>query len=520
MLKIKQLGRKILAVTILAAMVTAAGCGGKSTETKAPADSATQAPADTKDTAKDTATQAPVEKAEKTKITVYRNLFNLGAPDEGEVKKVQDAINSYIGDKINVEIDLHEFSSSEYKDKANLALINGEVDLFWTASWIETIKANDLVKQKAVADLTDKLPNYDVYKSIPDWVWPGSAYAEKNYFIPVYKDMAEGYNLMFRKDLIDKYGWDLSTIKSVKDIVPMLEDCKAEGLKYPYLTQHTAMFYRYYLNKFDFFTSDDFIGVDREKDAVVDTVLTPEYKEFCTLMGDWAEKGYLSEDDLTKTTTDTTTQTQDWGVSWWTDIPNNEEADTRYKQAVEMVRVTDDWRMSSSMLGSCYAVSSTCSDEEIDACLKFISLLYTDKTVADLYTFGIEGTDYTKVDGKIEMSEKALYNHDMWESAPVTALTFEKGEPDNKLDLYTTFNEGASVSIALGFRFDPTPVEVEYTSCQQVFNEFGYTLQHGAYSPADVQSGIDAYQKALDNAGYQKVLKEAQTQYDEWKKTR
>ena len=120
----------------------------------------------------------------------------------------------------------------------------------------------------------------------------------------------EGYDLIARKELVDKYGWDLSAVKSLKDIEPMLEDCKAEGLKYPYLTQKTAMFYRYYINDFDFFTADataNWIAVDRATDTVVDTVLTDQYKEFCTLMSKWAEEGYISEDDVTKTTTDTTT---------------------------------------------------------------------------------------------------------------------------------------------------------------------------------------------------------------------
>ena len=39
-------------------------------------------------------------------------------------------------------------------------------------------------------------------------------------------------------------------------IEPMLADLEAEGLKYPYLSQKTAMFYRYYINDFDFFTAD------------------------------------------------------------------------------------------------------------------------------------------------------------------------------------------------------------------------------------------------------------------------
>ena len=80
----------------------------------------------------------------------------------------------------------------------------------------------------------------------------------KNYFVPVYKDNVEGYDVLFRKDLVDKYGWDISSVKTLADIEPMLADLEAEGLKYPYLSQKTAMFYRYYINDFDFFTASDF----------------------------------------------------------------------------------------------------------------------------------------------------------------------------------------------------------------------------------------------------------------------
>lgn len=510
MLKIKLLGKKILAVTLLVAMVAATGCGSKDKET-------------TTDNGKDSepkATSEAAADAEMTTISVYRDCFNIGAPDTAEVKAVQDAINAYIGDKINVQIELHDISNSEYKDKANLALANGEIDLLWTANWLETIGCDDLVKQNAAYDLTSILPNNDIYTAMPDWVWKASAFNGKNYYIPCYKESAEGYNIMFRKDLVDKFGWDLTTVKALKDIEPMLEDCKAEGLKYPYLTQKTAMFFRYYLNKFDFYSQDSFIAVDKDTDSVVDTLSSPEYKEFCSLMGDWAVKGYLSEDDLTKTTTDTTTQTQDWGISWWTDVPNNDEADTRYKQDVEMVKITENWKQSNTTLGSCYAISATASEAEATAALKFLGLLYTDTSLSDLYTFGIEGTDYNRVDGKIEKIDAKLYNHSAWESTSVKILSLEKGEPDNKVELYSTFNDNAKDSIASGFRFDTTNVDASYAACQQVFQEFGFALENGGYKPADVDGAIADYQKALDDAGYQDVLKEAQAQYEEWKKVR
>lgn len=507
-----KLSKRILVLLLTLAMVlSVSACGKKATDTdKEGGNNVESNGGGDSNSGGDTTT------AKKTKISVYRATFNIPAPNTDDVKKVQDAINAYIGDKINVEIELNDISSSEYKDKANLDLIAGSIDLLWTANWQEIIGCDDIVKNNAVYDITELLPKYDLYKSVPDWVWQSSAYDGKNFFVPCYKESAEGYNLAFRSELVQKYGWDLSTVKSLKDIEPMLADALADGLKYPYLTQRTAMFYRYYLDKFDFFSQDSFLAVDKDANAVVNTVLTPEFKEFATLMADWAEKGYLHEDDLTKTTTDTTTKGQDWAVTWWTDVPNNAEANSRWEQDAEMVKVTENWLQSNGTLGSCYTISSQSSEAEVDACLKFLSLLYTDQKLADLYTFGIEGTHYNMVDGKVAKIEGAGYNHSMWESTSVSVLSIESKEPDNKVQMYEDFNNGAKSSIANGFRFDSSSVETQYTACQNVFNEFGFVLEHGGYALADVQKGIDDYNAALEAAGFAEVLAEAQSQYAAW----
>jgi putative aldouronate transport system substrate-binding protein len=185
-----------------------------------------------------------------------------------------------------------------------------------------------------------------------------------------------------------------------------------------------------------------------------------------------------------------------------------------------MVKITDNWKQSNTTLGSCYAISSTASDEKVDACLKFLGLLYTDQKLANLYTFGIEGTDYNMENGKVKKTDAGLYNHSCWESTSVTVLSLENGEPDNKVELYKTFNDTAKDSKADGFRFDKSKVDAKYAACQQVFNEFGFSLENGGYKPADVAAAIKKYQAALDDAGYQDVLKEASAQYEEWKKVR
>ncbi|MBQ8137201.1 MAG: extracellular solute-binding protein, partial [Clostridia bacterium] len=185
-------------------------------------------------------------------LSLYRCSFNVANPDDAQVKKVEDAINAYIADKINVQIKLTDIGSGDYTEKANLALANKEINILWTASWEGTIGTNDLVPANAVYDITNLLPGTALYGSMAEGQWEATKYNGKNYFIPVYKDNVEGYDFMFRQDLIDQFGWDITAVKSLADLEPMLADAAGLGLKYPFLTQKTAMFYRWYIDKFDF----------------------------------------------------------------------------------------------------------------------------------------------------------------------------------------------------------------------------------------------------------------------------
>ncbi len=461
---------------------------------------------------------------EKVVINVWRKTFNLAQPDQDQVQKVEDAINAYIADKINVQINLTDMAG-EYEDQAKLAMANNEIDLLWTASWEATIGTNDLVPANAVTDITDYLPGTALYASMAEGQWEATKYNGRNYFIPVYKDNVEGYNFMFRKELVDQFGWDVASVKTLADVEPMLIQAKDEaGIKYPYLTQKTALFYRWNIDAFDFFTADastNFFAVDRDTNEVVNVLASEEYINFCKLMGRWGELGLLHEDDLTKVTTDTTTQSKDWAMSYWTDLPDNAEANSRYGQEVVMVPATNNYAHSTSALGSCYAVTTT-DEAKIKAAIDFMGLLYTDSKLADMYTFGIEGEDftYTQAEGQTIMhvtqtSEK--YNHSMWESASATVVTPLAVEPDNKADLYIDFNGGALTSCAAGFRFDKTPVEAQYTACQALFDQYGFVLENGGVPEADVEAYIAQYQADLDAAGYQECLVEFQNQYNAWK---
>ena len=128
-----------------------------------------------------------------TTIRVYRNSY-MGALDEGAIAKVQDAINARLAELgSNVAVEIHEFLDGEYSDKVNNALIAQEADLIWTANWKQTIGCNELYASKGAYDLSALLPGTILWDSMPAWYWEAARYDGKDYYVPVYKEGAEGY---------------------------------------------------------------------------------------------------------------------------------------------------------------------------------------------------------------------------------------------------------------------------------------------------------------------------------------
>ena len=470
-----------------------------------------------------------------TTVRLYRHSY-MTSLDEGAIQKVEDAINARLAELgSKVAIDIHEFMDSEYGQKANNALLGQEVDLLWTANWYGTIGTNDLYASNGAKDLSALLPGTMLWESMPEWYWEAARYDGKDYYVPVYKEGAEGYMIKILESNAEKAGIDVAamvadiegqadTYARLKALEPYMEKAKEAGVKYPFIWAGTPMFYRFYLDKYDFVDQQLFsiIGVDQATNELINPIQTEDYKAYCTMMAEWGEKGYFNVDDeIGGVVSSATNQTQDWMLNWWTNVPNNEESEGRDgNQAESFAKVTENWGRSTTTLGSCYAIPAYVSDDVAKAAIEFLGYLFTDTKVADLYTYGIEGEDYVLVDGKVDFNADGitkLYHHDAWCSTSVKPLTLNVTEPDNKVAMYDDFNNAAKGTVASGFRPNKAPVEAAWSACAGVFDEYGKSLELGVYGSADVEAKIAEFQAALDAAGYQDVLAEYQKQYNEWK---
>lgn len=94
-------------------------------------------------------------------------------------------------------------------------------------------------------------------------------------------------------------------------------------------------------------------------------------------------------------------------------------------------------------------------------------------------------------------------------------LTYmHKEDPADKWEAFKEFNNSAKVAPSFGFNFNPDPVKTEVASISAIVKEFYPSIMTGAVDPDEhLPKAIEK----LKAAGLDKVIAEAQKQYDEWK---
>jgi putative aldouronate transport system substrate-binding protein len=94
---------------------------------------------------------------------------------------------------------------------------------------------------------------------------------------------------------------------------------------------------------------------------------------------------------------------------------------------------------------------------------------------------------------------------------------FRPGQNTSDWDETIKINTNAKASPALGFSFDPAPVQTEIAMVSAVVTEYHKPLVCGAVDPDKV---LPEFIQKLKDAGSDKLLAELQRQLNAWKGTR
>jgi putative aldouronate transport system substrate-binding protein len=252
---------------------------------------------------------------------------------------------------------------------------------------------------------------------------------------------------------------------------------------------------------------------------VVNLYKTPQYKAKLERARRWFQAGYVYKDSAINTEMIEELIKNNKVVSYITGGElGTESAKTALTgHPIKALLIEPGTITTNAMRRFVWGVPSYSKNAE--AALKFLNLMFIDADITNLLIWGIEGRDYTaRPDGTIgyppgvTASTVPYHSSDFIWGNQYIAKVWE-GNPPNLRELSLKENKEAKPSILMGFSYDPTPVQNEISAITNVIAQYRPALECGSVDPA---TELPKFQKALDDAGADRVIAEIQKQLDAW----
>lgn len=430
-------------------------------------------------------------------------------------------VNKITAETIGAKLDIQFIDEGAYDEKMTVNMASGsDYDLCFTGYINNYAKA---VRNQALYCMDDLLKTTPaLVESIDDYAWEASKYNGKIYAVPNMQIHASSMCLAFRKDLVDKYNFDVLSVKKTQDIEPFLElVAKNEPNYYPYRTNFglkaiTSM-YEPPIYFHDYQNGCYAIG---EVDGKVKAVEYGEYintKEKSALMHEWFKKGYIRPDVAT-VTDDTQAYVSGKYAVWVEAYKPGVEAEYKNNSGVdiEVVPISKPIIDASSVRATMIGIGNNCKHPEL--AIKMIEQLNTNKEIYNLICYGIEGVHYNKVgENRIEVIPNSNYNPNAsWKFGNQFNAYLLPGQADDVWERTKELNASALVSPVSGLDLNLDDVRVELTQCNNVSQRYAF-LQNGSSDP---KGAYEASVQETKEAGIDKIIETVQKQVDEFLKNK
>jgi putative aldouronate transport system substrate-binding protein len=458
-------------------------------------------------------------------------LYIFPGTPQPDVARVQDALNEYMAERIGAVIELRAVDWGAFDQQIGLINASAEAyDLAFTAPWINNYYNN--VTQEYLAPLEDLLPSLapNYWNSLTSDTWEaarvnGSIYGAINQQIFV-----KPFGPYIRTDVLDELGLAeaFAAVTQYED----LEDILAEIKTYADRSDTVLEYVTYNLapllveENWGYDPQDSLLAVKStdESAQVVIYSQTDEFRRAAELIRKWYLAGYAPSD------------VQTWGEqdSAWSaglaavrvsDIVKpggNAEVQARWGHAVASKAIAEPLLTTGGVVATLNGVSSISAHPE--EAVKFLELVNSDPAFYNTLCKGLEGVHWEWADrdqqlirpagGAASFGDTGYNPNTDWMFGNVFNAYYTDATQVGAWPETAELNRSARPSPVLGFTFNRAPVETEIASVSAVRQEFADPLGSGV---VDVAEGIDRLNRALIDAGIERVRDEMQRQIDAWK---
>ena len=465
----------------------------------------------------------------------YRKLvvmYPFISGEQRDTNLVLAEVNKYLKEKINAEIQLEGIGFGAHAQKWPLMLqTNEQIDVLWQ-------KGNDIVQnvpRKAYLALDDLLDKYgkDVKACFTPDVLEGIKMEGKIYALPAYKELAMNACLYYDIEIAERNGIDYANIATFADLDKALEKIKANEEQIPlwiargtYLPTGSLKAEGEDMLRYEDVQGSLIVGtggqpllvLDTQTDKIIMRYQSPYQVEKYKYARDWYLKGYINQDAATA---DGDTRTFTAWISGGSGKPGSAELATATSGTPYGGGVATPIIMSgNSLTGSMINIPSSSVDPE--RAMMLINLLYSDEYLINLLQFGIEGKHYIKnADGTMAMLEgdklrgdSGYYPATEWVIGNQFINYLYETESPTKAQDYLDYNAAATMAKSTGFIFNSENVKTENAALSTILDEYMRLIDCGAVDP---EPALAEMTNKMNAVGAEKVLAEAQKQYDEWK---
>ncbi|MFV0288510.1 MAG: ABC transporter substrate-binding protein [Mycoplasmatales bacterium] len=446
--------------------------------------------------------------------TVTWTTIGVEPADE---QMVEDAMNEILEPAVGAKIDIIYYDYSEYTDKLNLKFeANDPMDIVFAPSWTvpyeENAKAGKYVDlDKYIDDGTLK----DTYDAVNPQFWEGAKIDDTTYAVPTNKELAPQEYVLLDQDLVDKYDFDVDSVKTYQDVVPFLEEV-TEGEGYPAYFNDlnwTGIKDKLSYDCVSALQNQVCLDPDNPEDGYQWVFDMPAYVDGMSFVNDMIDEGIMDSNTLDIVDI----ATADYGMITQSGYPGAnvtwEQSFGRDYAAIPMatpIITTDNTRASLNVIAA--------SSPHPDLAAKVLNEMNTNSELRTLFAYGIEGEHYTKND-KDELvftDQQENYITGVYTQGNFFILPLLEGEPEDKWEEFDVQNENSIISPALGFSPDLSEYTAEIANILNMEEKHKVPLELGNFD--DMDADIESARSDLDSVGLFEVIDEVNAQYEAWQK--
>ena len=453
--------------------------------------------------------------------TVTMVLNGSTQPDE---ERIEQKINEILEPELNADLDIVVLPWASASQQLQLMLSGDEkIDVFYT-------QATNAVQYMNAGQIVDMSELIDKYGTNIKQIY-GEDIAKINqidgfvYGVPNQIERGSIPAVFMRKDLVEKYNIDTAQIKEPKDLENIFATVKAGEPDMTMLysindgdTPVTRLF------RGDNLSDNNYLGVlmDQTNSTKLENFFATDwFKDTTTMLYNWYQKGYISQD--------AGTNTENWRTvckagnlfslffAYHPGTPVEFESSTGYE--FEIVPFYNEPIInSSSYNGVTFSIAQ--NSENPEKTMEVLDYIYGSSEIMNLLNWGEQDKDYVIEDadnGVINFpegitSDNAGYNLNLGWELPNQFIAYKWTGSDPKLwEKMEEFNGSAKSSKAVGFLFDSSNYSSEIAALSNIVKQYSGALYSGSGDPDEL---IPELLEALDDAGINEVIQAKQEQLD------